>query len=343
MQTIRANQLWQTTSNYGLINQTYSTDAEFDQDGTKTQWERFEYYVNTLNSEADSKTQYKVLFLARHGEGYHNAAETYYGTPAWNCYWAEQDGNATVTWADAALTEAGIAQTTKANTFWRSQLADAGMPAPQSYYSSPLTRCTTTANLTFDSLDLPADRPFAPTIKELFRESISIHTCDRRSTKTEIGAMFPTWSFEAGFSETDELWNGTYGETTDAQAVRSKAVLDDVFSSDDAAWISVTSHSGEIKSLLSVLGHRTFSLSTGQAVPVLVRAQNWRRGVANATTTMPAWSADSTCAAPPVTSISGTGCVCSSGLTTATTLASAVTNGTATLASSVTAATVTGI
>lgn len=28
--------------------------------------------------------QYKVLFIGRHGEGYHNAAESYFGIPAWN-------------------------------------------------------------------------------------------------------------------------------------------------------------------------------------------------------------------------------------------------------------------
>ncbi|KAI4598310.1 hypothetical protein KJ359_003194 [Pestalotiopsis sp. 9143b] len=308
-----------TTSNYGLINRTYDTDAVFDPAGTKTQWQRFEYYVNTLNEEADSKTQYKVIYFARHGEGYHNAAETYYGTPAWNCYWSEQDGNGTVTWADAYLTEAGIAQTTKANTFWRSQLADQKMPAPQSYYSSPLNRCTTTANLTFASLDLPADRPFVPTVKELFREGISIHTCDRRSSKTHIAGLFPAWRIEAGFTELDELWNGTYAETSAAQALRSKRVLDDVFSSDDAAWLSVTSHSGEIKSLLSVLGHRAFSLSTGQAVPVLVRARNVKDAPA-ATTTASAWSYEATCTAPPVTSVAGTGCVCA---TTTSVLATA--------------------
>ncbi|KAJ8130526.1 hypothetical protein O1611_g3102 [Lasiodiplodia mahajangana] len=73
-----------TTVNYGLINRTYPTDRQFDRSGKKTQWERFEYYVNTLNRNADKDTQYKVLFMARHGEGYHNAAESYYGTPAWN-------------------------------------------------------------------------------------------------------------------------------------------------------------------------------------------------------------------------------------------------------------------
>ncbi|KAK6062931.1 CCR4-Not complex component [Seiridium cupressi] len=282
-----------TTANYGLINRTYETDAEFDPHGTKTQWQRFEYYVNTLNQEADHKTQFKVVYFARHGEGYHNAAETFYGTPAWNCYWGEQDGNATVTWADAYLTAAGIAQTTKANTFWKSQLANEKMPAPRSYYTSPLNRCTITANLTFNGLDLPAEYPFVPTVKELFREGISIHTCDRRSTKSHIESLLPFYKVEHGFTEYDELWNGTYAETSDAQAVRSKKVLDDVFSNDENTWISVTSHSGEIKSLLSVLGHRTFSLSTGQAIPVLVEARNLRK-VDAPTSTVSSWSLDPT-------------------------------------------------
>ena len=52
---------------------------------------------------------YKVLFLGRHGDGIHNAAESYYGTPAWNCYYSELDGNGTVVWADALLTAASSA------------------------------------------------------------------------------------------------------------------------------------------------------------------------------------------------------------------------------------------
>ena len=28
--------------------------------------------------------QYKLLYMGRHGEGYHNVAEAFYGTPAWD-------------------------------------------------------------------------------------------------------------------------------------------------------------------------------------------------------------------------------------------------------------------
>jgi len=72
--------------NFGLLNRTYPTDNTYDPTGTKTQWQRFEYWVDYLN-RGDSKgdnVRFKVMFMARHGEGWHNAAESYYGTPAWN-------------------------------------------------------------------------------------------------------------------------------------------------------------------------------------------------------------------------------------------------------------------
>lgn len=50
----------------------------------KTQWQQFAQVVDSLNANAARGTFYKVLFMGRHGEGYHNAAESYYGTPAWN-------------------------------------------------------------------------------------------------------------------------------------------------------------------------------------------------------------------------------------------------------------------
>ncbi|KAI2464047.1 phosphoglycerate mutase-like protein [Annulohypoxylon bovei var. microspora] len=300
-----------TTTNYGLINRTYPTDDKFDPANEKTQWERFAYYVNTLNQDSDKNTQYKVLFMARHGEGYHNAAETYYGTPAWNCYWGPLEGNGTTVWRDARLTDAGIAQCTKASTFWKNALAVEKIPAPQSYYSSPLLRSSTTANLTFNGLDLPAGRPFAPTIKEYFREGISMRTCDERSNKTYIHSLLPAFKFEEEFTEDDELWKGYEGETSDAQLKRTRIVLDDIFSNDDSTWISITSHSGQISTNLKVLNHITFSLSTGQAIPALIKAENLRK-VESATTTVQSWTAEATCNAPPVTSISGQGCICSS-------------------------------
>ncbi|KAK5992115.1 putative phosphoglycerate mutase [Cladobotryum mycophilum] len=298
--------------NFGLVNRTYPTDDKFDPQHTKTQWQRFERWVKYLNSNCRKceKATYKVFFFGRHGEGYHNVAESFYGTPAWNCYWAELNSNGTSTWADALLTDNGFAQASKANAYYKSRFEQEGLPYFESYYSSPLRRCIQTANTTFATLDLPHTHPFEPTIKELFREGISIHTCDHRSTKTEIHGFAPAFKFEAGFSEQDELWRGNVGEgeTSAHQMARSKVALDDVFTHDNGTWISVSSHSGEIGSLLTVLNHQPFGLATGQIIPVLVKAEIVEP---LPTTTYASFTHEATCTSPPVTSVAGQGCVCS--------------------------------
>lgn len=55
-------------------------------------------FITSLNEDADEHTTYKVIFIARHGQGWHNVAESQYGTPAWNCYWSLLDGDGKLTW-----------------------------------------------------------------------------------------------------------------------------------------------------------------------------------------------------------------------------------------------------
>ncbi|KAF2727387.1 phosphoglycerate mutase-like protein [Polyplosphaeria fusca] len=286
-----------TASNFGLINRDYPSDSSCPDRKHKTQWQRLAHYIKTLNSHAKRNERYSLLFMGRHGEGFHNAAESYFGTPAWNCYYSELDGNATVTWADAHLTEVGVNQALAANAFWKHLIKDEKITPPQTYYTSPLYRCLDTARLSFSGLDLPKRSPFIPTIKELFREGISAHTCDRRSDKSFIHASFPAYRFERGFSEHDPYWTALHAETSVDQDIRSKKVLDDVFSNDDSTYLSITSHSGEIASLLRVLGHRTFGLSTGAAIPVLVKISTLQ-GEGPTTTTQP-YTSVSTCATAP--------------------------------------------
>ncbi|KAJ6782125.1 hypothetical protein PWT90_06666 [Aphanocladium album] len=304
--------------NFGLIERSYPTDKFYNSDGSKTQWQRFARWVEYLNGncQKDSNVRYKVLVMGRHGQGYHNAAESFYGTPAWNCYWAELDGNGTSTWADPKLTPQGFSEAFKANAYYKTRFEEHGMPYFESYYSSPLTRCIQTAQGTFANLTLPAARPFAPVIKELFRESMTIHTCDHRSNKTYIQSIAPQFSFEAGFTEHDELWRGgqqSEGETAEGQKSRNKVVLDDVFAQDTNTWISITSHSGEIASLLSVLNHRKFGLQTGQIIPVLVKAEIV--DPPTTTSSIVSFTPEATCNSPPVTSIAGQGCVCTASAT----------------------------
>lgn len=250
--------------------------------------------------------------MGRHGQGYHNAAESYYGTPAWNCYWAELKGNGTAYWEDAQLTSAGILQAQIAHNFWQHEMEVQKIPVPGSYYTSPLSRCLATAEITFSGLDLPRRDPFIPTVKELLREGISLHTCDHRSNKTYIHDTYPSFKFERNFNEYDELWNGVTAESDSAHEKRMLALLDDVFTSDDNTYISFTSHSGTIGTILDVIGHQAFSLATGSVIPVLVKAQFLPSSDAPATSvggfTSSTWCHN----APPVTSMSGVaqGCVC---------------------------------
>lgn len=283
-----------TAENFGLIERKYPSDKAYPGRGP-TSWQRLNYYIETLNRKANKADRYALLFLGRHGEGYHNAAETYFGTPAWNCYWSEKDGNATVTWADAHLTETGIQQARNVNAFWRKLTTIEKIVPPQKFYTSPLYRCLDTARLTFSGLPFSMRSPIV--IKENLREGISAHTCDRRSNKTHIHHSFPTYKFEAGFVEFDPYWTELHAEPSADQDIRSKKVLDDMFGNDDSTYISATAHSGEIASLLRVMGHRIFGLSTGSVIPVLVKV-TMMKGNKPATTTLP-YTSQKTCAVPP--------------------------------------------
>ncbi|KAF1829829.1 phosphoglycerate mutase-like protein [Decorospora gaudefroyi] len=286
-----------TASNFGLINRTYPSDSSCPDRQHTTQWQRLAHYISTLNKKALRNERYALLFMGRHGEGYHNAAESYFGTPAWNCYWSELEGNGTVIWADPKLTDQGIAQTEHVKTFWKQLIEKQKITTPQTYYTSPLYRCLDTAKLTFTGLKLPRNKPFKPVIKEFLREGISAHTCDRRNSKSYIHKHFPTFKFERGFAEEDPYWTEGFAEPSQDQDIRSKAVLDDIFANDSSTYMSITSHSGEIKSLLRVLGHREFRLSTGSAIPVLVKATTLNSPPPS-TTILP-YTPQKTCAAPP--------------------------------------------
>ncbi|KAF2818776.1 phosphoglycerate mutase-like protein [Ophiobolus disseminans] len=284
-------------ANFGLINRTYSSDSSCPGRRPFTQWQLLAHYISTLNKEAPRNERYSVLFMGRHGEGFHNVAESYFGTPAWNCYWSELDGNGTVTWADAKLTDGGVKQAARVKDFWAHLIKDEEITPPETYYTSPMYRCLDTAKLTFTGLDLPRKSPFVPIIKEFLREGISAHTCDRRSTRSYIAQNFPGFKFEQGFPEEDPYWTELFAEPRANQDARSKTVLDDIFSSDDSTYISITSHSGEIGSLLRVLNHRAFSLSTGAAIPVLVKITTLS-GEGPPTSTLP-YAPQKTCAVPP--------------------------------------------
>ncbi|EXJ88804.1 hypothetical protein A1O3_01868 [Capronia epimyces CBS 606.96] len=268
-------------TNFGLIQRPYDSDETLPDRGQgMTAWQRFEHHITSLNDAAGRKrhgtggnviTQYKLLFLARHGNGYHNIAERYYGGEAWDCYYSMLDGDpdGVTSWSDAHLSKEGRRQAKEVNDFWRSQLAEQKMSLPQSYYVSPLDRALETAEITFDGL-LPF---FNPTVIERLREGTGIHTCDRRSVVSYIRQRYPDYivTRDPFLTETDQFWDAELRETDDALAIRLGKLLDQVMVDEIGERISFTSHSGAIGAILHVLGHRQFSLGTGAVIPVFVR------------------------------------------------------------------------
>ena len=256
---------------FGLKTRSYPSDSELSDASELPQWRRFEQHLTSLNSNAVSGTTYRLLFLGRHGQGYHNVGESYYGTAMWDCYWSTLDGNKTVTWFDAKLTEIGKGQAGEARDFWKQMIQEQSMKTPDSFWVSPLDRAIETANITFTGVIKPS--VYKPTVKEMLREGNGVHTCDRRSSRSTIAKRWPGYRIEDGFSEDDELWKPDLRESYTAITERLRGLLDDVFEHDQSTWISMTAHSGTIMAILNAVGHRRFPLQTGGVIPVLVKAE----------------------------------------------------------------------
>ncbi|OGM40607.1 phosphoglycerate mutase family protein [Aspergillus bombycis] len=107
----------------------------------------------------------------------------------------------------------------------------------------------------------------------LLRETLGLHTCDSRSSKTAIAQEYPLYRFEEDFAEEDPLYDPELRESDSARDVRLRELLLDVFAHDASTVVSLTAHSGAITSVLAVVGHRRFALMTGAVIPVLVRAE----------------------------------------------------------------------
>ncbi|KIN95230.1 hypothetical protein M404DRAFT_330939 [Pisolithus tinctorius Marx 270] len=229
-------------------------------DGSPESWYKFIASIQQLNIEAPSHVQYKVFFLGRHGEGYHNVAEEKYRKQAWDDYWSKLNGDGDLTWGpDPDLTSRGEGQADQANEAWKTEVLH-GLPFPEKLYCSPLTRTIRTSQRTFKDINADGRKT---TIVENIREIIGVHTCDKRRTRTYINQTFPEYSIEDGFAEEDELWRPDIRETEADVDVRVKAALDMIFENDKEQFISITTHGGFFGSFLRVTNHQLVYLPTG--------------------------------------------------------------------------------
>ncbi|GMG38638.1 unnamed protein product [Ambrosiozyma monospora] len=241
-----------------------------------TTWPELKTKLDNLNSESPANTTYKLIYLGRHAEGWHNLAQEFYGD-AYGCYYALRNGNGTVYWGpDAYLTPRGIEQASNNSVLLKSLIQNE-FPLPQAFYVSPFSRCADTMNHTW--YDLVFRQGYAtPIFKESLRESIDCGTAEHRRTKTYLQQRYPTYDFEQGFSEYDLLYtNPLYNqtgkvETQNGMYWRAKSFSDDLFSSEDATIVSVTAH-GVIDTVMTKVVGIQIGLPFDEAgiVPLLVK------------------------------------------------------------------------
>lgn len=64
--------------------------------------------------------------------------------------------------------------------------------------------------------------------------------------------------------------------------MRLKAALDEIISSDDSTYITISSHRYAINSILNIIGHRKFTLYPGGMIPVVVKVEFTASGAQSA-------------------------------------------------------------
>ncbi|ODV82191.1 phosphoglycerate mutase-like protein [Suhomyces tanzawaensis NRRL Y-17324] len=242
--------------------------------GITKPWEQLKREVDELNEKSPPNVAYKVLFLARHGQGWHNIALQKYPKEEWFAKWRFLGTDNEITWGpDAELTELGVKQADENCVAWNNQLRE-GAPFPTKFYVSPLLRSIKTLERTWKDQSIPL-----PVVLENLRETIGVHLCHQRAPKSDIGKKFPFLTFEPSFTESDELavkYNPVR-EELHQQFLRINGVLQELFEDDklqfnsENSFVSITSHAGTIRSFITVVGHRKFTIPTGGMIPILVK------------------------------------------------------------------------
>jgi len=245
-----------------------------------TYWSDFNSSIKKLQKDAPKGVKYAVCWFGRHGQGWHNVAESFYGTASWDVHWSKLNGDGNMTWGpDALLTDLGKQQAALAHNAWVTELGKRDpVPLPTKLFSSPLSRAASTLDITFTDILLTESGKHdivQPYVMEKLRKIIGVHTCDKRRTKSYIHTNYTGFRTEPGFTEQDELWTPDYRETNDEADVRLKSALDTIFGKlldSKDTFFSITAHGGAIGASLRVLGHRAYSLPTGGVIPVVIKA-----------------------------------------------------------------------
>lgn len=238
-------------------------------------WDQIVAELTQLNEQAPDNVAYKLVFCARHGQGFHNVVVEKYGLEAWHEKWHLLETDGEIVWApDPQLTPRGEAQAKENHDLWQLQLKE-GAPVPQKFFVSPLQRLCQTFAITWDGL---LDPKTPVVVDELLRETIGINLCDKRSLKSTIHQRFPQFIIDEDVTEEDKAYTDHYRENLCEQSVRLNQFLQKLFDEDvdksdrlASQVVLTTSHAMTIRSLITVTHHREFVISTGGMIPILIK------------------------------------------------------------------------
>lgn len=238
----------------------------------------------------DTDTEhYKLVVLARHGQGYHNAAILRYGMEAWDAHWSFLDGDEHGKWLDSKLTDLGKGQVQETGLEVLSPIIEELQMLPHVFFSSPMRRCLETFIGSWGGIFTKnnhhlREQTIPVRVVENIRETLGEHTCDKRvphsesvkeyqNYKTHAGHTID-WLYDSNYPEQDQLWLEDHRETISELDQRLHAGLSQIFSqlSSDQRFVSITCHSGVIGSALRNFKHPPVqNLNTGKVVCAVVK------------------------------------------------------------------------
>ncbi|KAH6893498.1 histidine phosphatase superfamily [Thelonectria olida] len=267
-----------TQPHLGLVpGHKYPSDDPLSPD--QRDWVRFAAYVKWLNKESPDHVVYKVLYLTRHGFGYHNKKHAEVGTEEWDARVSFLNGDDKETWFDAYLTDVGIQQAHDLSAFWLNLVAKDGAPLPQTLYTSPLARCLQTSDLVFKPLMQAHSQPFNPKVKDLLRERMTLHTCDFRRPGSWIRENWPEYTLEDGFVEVDTFGRDGHFETDEEHKARKQKALEQIWNDVNGEFLSLTVHSYAIRAIQEACGGRPCRTREGTSLGILVRGERKLNGL----------------------------------------------------------------
>jgi broad specificity phosphatase PhoE len=188
-------------------------------------------------------------------------------------HWAHLDGDGQMTWADSHHNDKGIEKVKSLGRFWSDAAENDMIPLPGTIYTSPLARTLETTRLVFANVIENHGAHFQSIVKELLRERLTDHTCDRRSTLSWIKEHYPDYIIGRGLSEDDVLWSSSCEETAEEHVTRKQRLLEDMFENDRNAFVELTTHSYAISAILEAVSMAGFRDSEGSSVAMLVKAE----------------------------------------------------------------------